>query len=139
MEYRDMLKDEIEQVLKVMTKILSDITGVGSNGQYSATIETSTQQLKNELDLDVEFMLGLTFEELVDYVVAVKLSEDMLVTLADIFQELGNGAISNNTAKTKLYLEKSYELLKIANRSSKVFSINRMDKINKISDLIEAL
>ncbi len=127
-----MLKDEIEQVLKVMAKILSDISGISSHGQYYATIDASVRDLKNELNIDVNFILDLSYEVLENYISESKLSENVILNLADVFVEIGKVSIENNKSNGKLYLEKALELFDIVNIMSSIFSINRMNKIKEV-------
>lgn len=134
-----MLKDEIEQVLKVMAKVLSDIAGIDSFGQYSVTIEASVRKLKMELDIDLELLLSLSFEELSDYIEISNLSENIIINLSEIFNEMGKAIVNYNSDKAKLYYNKSYELLNVLDNKSKMYSIDRKNKISELNNKIESL
>ena len=54
MEQRDLLKDQIEQLGKVLAKILPDFLGLKSEGQISQGIEITNHRLRSELDIEIE-------------------------------------------------------------------------------------
>ena len=137
MEQRDLIKDQIEQLGKVLAKILSNFLGMADKNNVSNGIETTNQQLKNELNIDIEKILSLAKEELKNYLSTLQLNEEHLETLSEYFEEIGIREIKTNKAKSKLYLEKAIELLDIANEISSTFSLNRITKKNEIKNVLQ--
>ena len=135
MERRDLLKDEIEQLGKVLAQILSTFLSLKSKGNIAQAMETSSLQLKSELDLDMEHILSLSKEELTDYFKNRKLTAEHIESLADLLQE--RGAIEPQEELVQLYFQKTIELLNIADEVSNTLSFDRMNKRNEISRLLE--
>ncbi len=54
MEQRDLLKDQIDQLGKVLAKILSDFLGLKAKGQASHGVEISNHRFQRELEINIE-------------------------------------------------------------------------------------
>lgn len=54
MEQRDYLQKQIDQLGRVLGKLLADLIGLKNQGEISEGIEIISQKLKDELDLDLE-------------------------------------------------------------------------------------
>ena len=54
MEQRDFLQKQIDQLGRVLGKLLADLIGLQNQGEVSEGIEITSQKLKDELDLDLE-------------------------------------------------------------------------------------
>ena len=87
MEQRDLLKDQIEQLGKVLAKILSDFLGLKSNGNVTQGIEISNESLQSELDIDIEKIIALNKTELEEYVRNRKLTESHLELLSEYLKQ----------------------------------------------------
>lgn len=136
MEQRDRLKDEIEQLGKVLAKILSDFLHLKSNGQISQSIKISNQQLESELDIDMHPLLALPHKELTAYLQDRQLTPDHIETLAEYLEELGKSEMDTHKENATLKLKKAMELLDIADEISKTISFDRMHKKNTITALL---
>ncbi len=82
MEQRDLLKDQIEQLRKVLAKVLSDFAGLKSKGNVALGIEVSNECLQSEIDIDIEKLINLTKQELKEYLKARKLTAEHLEILS---------------------------------------------------------
>ncbi|MAX78546.1 MAG: hypothetical protein CL843_00020 [Crocinitomicaceae bacterium] len=136
MEQRDRLKDEIEQLGKVLAKILSDFLHLKSTGQISQSIKISNQQLESELDIDIHQLLALPHKELTTYLQDRQLTTDHIETLAEYLKELGKSEMDTHKENATLKLKKAMELLDIADEISKTISFDRMHKKNTIAALL---
>lgn len=132
MEQRDLLKDQIEQLGKVLANILSDLLGLKSKGQTSQGIEATNQRLQGELDIDIEKITTLTKKELKDYLKNRHLRAEHLEILSECLKEIGKGKIEENKKDAKMKLEKAIELLDIADEISKTMSFDRINKKKEI-------
>lgn len=123
MEQRDLLRDQIEQLGKVLAKVISDFLKLKSAGNFADAISYSKANLKNELDLDVDLILTLDEFELKNHFAERKLNESQIESLALYLEELGD------LEESEISFEKAIELLKIADEVSKTISFERMERI----------
>ena len=138
MEQRDLLKDQIEQLGKVLANILSDLLGLKSKGQTSQGIEATNQRLQGELDIDIEKITTLTKKELKDYLKNRHLRAEHLEILSECLKEIGKGKIEENKKDAKMKLEKAIELLDIADEISKTMSFDRINKKKEIENVLQS-
>ena len=137
MEQRDLLKDQIEQLGKVLANILSDLLGLKSKGQTSQGIEATNQRLQGELDIDIEKITTLIKKELKDYLKNRHLRAEHLEILSECLKEIGKGKIEENKKDAKMKLEKAIELLDIADEISKTMSFDRINKKKEIENVLQ--
>ena len=136
MEQRDLLKDQIEQLGKVLAKILSDFLGLKSTGNVTQGIEISNERFQSELDIDIEKLVTFNKSELKEYLEAHKLTASHLETLSEYLKEIGKVQIEKNSDDAKIKLNKASELLDIADEISKTMSFDRINKKNEIKNLL---
>jgi hypothetical protein len=136
-EQRDLLKDQIEQLGKILAKILSDFLGLKSRGKVSQGIEISNHRLQSELDIDIEKLTTVSQETLKDYLEHQKLTAEHIEVLSDYLKELGIAAIKTDPEKAKLYLEQAISLLDAADKISNMMSFDRIDKKKAIASMLQ--
>lgn len=137
MEQRDLIKDQIEQLGKVLGKILSDFLGMKSNNNAALGIEVSNERLHSQLDINIEELITLNKKELAELVKNKSLMWNHLETLSEYLKEVGIAKTENNKIEAQLYLEKAIELLDIADEASKTTSFSRIIMENEIKDLLK--
>lgn len=137
MEQRDLLKDQIEQLGKILANILSNLLGLKSEGQASQGIEITNQRLQGELDIKIEKITTLTKKELKDYLKNRHLKAEHLEILSECIKEIGKGEIEKNIKDAKMKLEKSIELLDIADEISKTMSFERINNKKEIETVLQ--
>ena len=137
MEQRDLLKDQIEKLGKVLANILSGLLGLKSKGQTSQGIEITNQRLQSELDIEIEKITTLSKKELKDYLKNRHLKAEHLEILSECLKEIGKGEIEKNKQATEVKLEKAIELLDIADEISKTMSFDRINKKNDIKNVLQ--
>lgn len=137
MKQRDLLKDQIEQLGKVLAKILSDFLGLKAQGETYQGMEITSERLQSELDIEIEKLITLTILETKDYLKNRMFTAEHLDILSEYLRVTGIGEIESNKRDSKLRLEKAIELLNIADEFSKTMSLNRVIKKNEIKDVLE--
>jgi hypothetical protein len=135
MEQRDLLKDQIEQLGKVLANILSDLLGLKSKGNVTQGVEISNERFQSELDIDIEKLLKLENVDLKEYLNTRKLTETHLEILSEYLAEVGQ--TETIIAEQEPYLIKAIELLDIADEISKTMSFERMNKKRKIENVLQ--
>lgn len=134
MERRDLIKDQIEQMAKVLGMILSDFLGLKATGDIEEAIQTTNERFQGELDLDIKKIVALDDDELSTYLSSKKLHEPHLEILATYLTEIGK---SRSTELEKsAYLNKAVNLLDLADEFSKTFSFERMNQRERIQGIL---
>jgi hypothetical protein len=136
MGQRDLIKDEIEQLGKVLGKILSDFLKLKTKGQVSLEIQASIEQLKTKVDIDLEELVKLSIEELESYLEQKKITWENFGMLSDYLIEIGESELSINKNSAKMYLTKASELIDLFDKHSKILSFERMNKKSKIENAL---
>lgn len=137
MEQRDLLKDQIEQLGKVLTKILSSFLGLKSSSSLARRVEISNQRLQSELDIDIEKLITLNKTELAENVKNRRLTEGHLETLSEYLKEVGIAKTEINKNEAQLCLKKAIELLDVADEISKTMSFDRINKKSKLKNVLQ--
>jgi len=136
MEQRDFLKDQIEQMGKVLAKVLADFFHLKNEGNVSEGVEIANQHLREKIDIDIEKLTGLNKAELKDYCMNRNLTADHLESLAEYLKEVGLAESSSDNKMAKAYWLKSIELLEIANEISGAISFKGLNRKSEIEGLL---
>jgi hypothetical protein len=136
-EQRDLLKDQIEQLGKVLAEILSDFLRLKSKGELSEGFAIANQRLQIELNIDIKKVTTLSQVELKIYLVDRKLTAEHIEVLSYYLKELGLAVIKTDTEKAKLYLEQAISLLDAADDISNMLSFDRIDKKKAIESMLQ--
>ena len=139
MEYRDYLMDQVEQMGKVLAKIFSRFLGLKSEGKVAEGIEISNQQLKTELDIDIENLINLSVDELKKQINELKLTPSHIESLANYISEIGIYHKTLYQNKSKKYFETAIRMLDIADEISNAVSFKRMEMKDEIVKSMKSL
>lgn len=123
---RDFLLAQIEQISKVLSKILSDFLGLKSGGDMDQGIELMQEQLKAELDIDLEVLITLSKEEMKSYLLERKMANNHFEKLAEYLKEIGMRNSTNDREKANNYLKKALELIDLEDELYETMSFSRM-------------
>ncbi len=137
MERRDLIKDQIEQLGKVLGHILAKFLGNKANGNVSEGIQLANEQFRNELNLDIDTITSLAGEDLKQYLKQNNLTAEHLDILARYFKEMGTALLHKNDAEAKIHLLKSKELFDLADEISQATSFERMSELSDINNLLK--
>jgi hypothetical protein len=123
------LDQQIEELGRVMAKLLTDMTGQKSGESADAINE----MLQNELNLNIEDLTSMPDEAIIETLTAhPKFDTNNLERLGDIFATLAQSDTSN-----KPLFQKSLVLYRHVDVSGKIFSVERNAKIDRIKKLLE--
>lgn len=136
MEQRDILKDQIEELGRVLGKIIADFLGLKEQGNITQGIIISTQQLKSSLAIDLELLLSKTNAELLAYLQERNLSFEQIETLANHLVEIGTAQMDVQQATGIKLLQKVLEIYHLINTHTKLYSLDRMNRSDKIKQLM---
>lgn len=126
MGYRDLLRDEIEKIGKVLASVFYKLTKNKTKEEANVTEEI----LANELEIDLQELLELDNKSLSEYLTNRSFNSNDIEKLGDVLNEIGE--IKNQ----KDYFKLSYDLYILANQISKTFSFDRNNKIESLKHII---
>lgn len=137
MEQRDLIKDQLEIFGKALSKVLGNFLGLKNAPNSDLTFEQTNQQLKTELDIDVDLILGFSQQQLTTYLLEKKIPPPHLETLIEYFVEMGEHTLKQDTAKGKSILTKTLEMYKVLDLNTNTYSFERREKEQKIHHLLQ--
>ncbi len=133
MRQDDYYLKQIDLLGKILGKIVSDILKTNSTDDVMEGFEAASQALKHEVGINFNDLLNKNNDEIVTFLQQdKKLNNNHLEKLAEILFELGK---EHHSEYKKNLFEKSLTIYSFVNNNSSTYSIervNKMDKINKI-------
>lgn len=139
MQQRDLLKDQIEQLGRVLGKAIAIITGSAAGANPVEILNIANDQLREELGFEIEDLLPLEDEALTDYLTDKGFDPEKLELLADYFYAAGRILATTEETTAHVYLQKALQLLVIVEETTGTFSFERMEKAREIEDRSERL
>ncbi len=136
MQQRDLLKDPIEQLGRVLGKIIAGWLDLKLQGRLGAGIEWSVQNLKEQLDIDVEELMELRESDLLAYLEERNLIGAHAETIADFLRDIGTLNLPTDPEKGKKYLNNAIDLYETANQLSNTLSLERIQKKIEVEEML---
>jgi hypothetical protein len=134
MEQEDRLKKQIDQLGKVLGKILADLMRIKNQGNASIGIDSIFVAFKTELDLNLEEIIEWPADELIEKLKTEKGFTPLhLELLADILYNLEDGS---DPARQYDCLERALTIYEYTQLIDHNYSIDRMNKINRIKTFL---
>ena len=137
MERRDLIKDQIEQLGKVLGTIIAGFFGLKSQGKVEQGIEISNEKFKEEMDIDINKILRIEYSDLSKYLYNLKLSPEQLEKLIDYIIEIGDYKFENDKTQGIKIFKKVLEMYTILDAKSNTYSFTRIKKEKRIKDLLK--
>ena len=136
MEQRDYILREIEKIGLVLSAIRQKV--FGGRDQLAISIEKEADDAKgmllSELNFDLDEFLLLNTEETNKYLSDFKgFNIENIEQLAECISQLG---FSDNSGKSKKYLEKALQLYELSNLKSQTYSLERERNILEIKNAL---
>ena len=133
MRQDDYYLKQIDLLGKILGKIVSDILKTNSTDDVMEGFEAAAQALKNEVGINLNDLLNKNNDEIVTFLQQdKKLNNNHLEKLAEILFELGK---EHHSEYKKNLFKKSLTIYSFVNNNSSTYSIeivNKIDKLNKI-------
>lgn len=134
MENEDRLKKQIDQMGKVLGKILADLLNIKQQGDASMQIDTIFVAFKTELDIDLEEIIDCPTDELIEKLKKEKgFAPHHMELLADILYLMEDGS---DTSRQYDCLERALTIYEYTQVMDNNFSMERMNKINRIKTFL---
>ncbi len=130
MEQEDYLKRQIDQLGRVLGKALSDLLGLVKKGQAGLGIETTSQTLKTELDLDILELNSMKDEDFINSLISEKKFTSIhLEKIAEILLLMAD--YKDDKEKKSIYL-KCLSIYEYLEHTDSTYSLDRQIKIKQL-------
>jgi hypothetical protein len=137
MEQRDLIKDQIEQIGKVLGAIIAGFFGLKAQGKVEQGIEISNEKLKEGLDIDINKILNFKYQKLSDYLDNLNISSGNIEKLIDYVIEIGEHKLVVDKKQGVRIFERVLEMYDILDAKSNIYSFARIKKEERIKELLE--
>ncbi|HRO75343.1 MAG TPA: hypothetical protein PLP27_04255 [Crocinitomicaceae bacterium] len=134
---RDTLKDQIERIGKNLKKVITKFLEIELLEDRALQITKTNQELKNELDIDLDLLSSYSVSDILDYIKERKLTAKHLELLVDYTSLIASIYLEqNNREIAKIWFQKSIDLLTVADIVSESLSMERMQRKEKLQKFI---
>ena len=138
MQQSDYLMRQIEQLGRVLGKVLAHLLGLREQGKAHQGMEHAVELFREELDLDLKLLLSLPEDEYMEAIVKLThWNEAHYSTLADILIELAEGCESGGeTQEAALLYRKVLRIYRYLDETGMAFSLDRHYKTERIRQFL---
>ena len=139
MQQEDYIKRQIDQLGRVLGKILADLMGLKARRQASLEIESVSQALKTELGLTIDDLTLIPTDSFLTTLLdAKKFSDNNFEQLAEIMFLIAEELNIKNTdvGKMKQLYERALIIFEILDKTSSTYSFDRHSTIEKIKKVL---
>ena len=131
MENKDYLKKQIDQIARVLGKLLFELSDINQSGKVSDGMERMDQILNDKLNININYLITIPDNDFMEKLkIEHKLTNESLNYIAEILFKLSES--TDNIMKNNLQ-QKSLIILKHLEQNENIYSITR----NKIIKIIE--
>jgi hypothetical protein len=114
MQRRDLIKDQIEQLGRVLSKMVDTFLKLKTNGQANDGLTLTEQSFNEEFDLDLNAFLTLSEDEIKAFLIEKNFTDDHLCKLTSLLIEIAEAKITQKEhPKALQYLSQAEYLLSI--------------------------
>lgn len=137
MEQRDYLKRQIDQLGKVLGKVIADLLGLRQGNASLKGVEIVSQAFKDEIDLDLELLLSVETDDLIDFLITEKgFNEENLDKLAEILFMISNDMTSDNPLRNSFF-KRCLVIYEYLEMTQQTYSFDRSLRLKKIKDCLQ--
>lgn len=138
MEQRDWLQRQIDQLGIFLANLIAGLHELRSRKKAFDATEITYRALKDEINLDLDEIIDLDPDEVVAYLQNRKFNNNSLNQLAEIFLFIADDIRSKETevSRSRRYYEKSLIIFEYLNKTESTYSLDRVSKIEKITNVL---
>lgn len=137
MEQRDYLKRQIDQLGKVLGKVIADLLGLRQGNASLKGVEIVSQAFKDEIDLDLELLLSVETDDLIDFLITGKgFNEENLDKLAEILFMISNDMTSDNPLRNSFF-KRCLVIYEYLEMTQQTYSFDRSLRLKKIKACLQ--
>ena len=122
MQQRDLLKDQIEQLGRVLSKVIAHLLQLQQTSDLPPGLQEAIRETKDKTGIDLDQLLGQDRTTLAAYAEAHQLTAEHLDHLVDYLTQIAElvGPLERHTCLTT-----ALHLLEVADRRSQTYSFSR--------------
>ena len=102
MEQRDYIKRQIEQIGILLGRMLSTLLGLRSGGDTGSAIQQICEELKDELDLDIDILASADAETVIKELQTKGFDYDLLIRLRGVIDSMAASLPENDRRRQSL-------------------------------------
>lgn len=138
MEQRDWLQRQIDQLGIFLASLITGLNELRSRKKAFDATEIVYRALKDEINLDLDEIIGLDSEEVIPFLQNRKFNNNSLNQLAEILLFIADEARAKETELkgSRRYYEKSLVIYEFLTKTDSTFSLERSSKIKRIMNLL---
>ncbi|MEM9023850.1 MAG: hypothetical protein AAGB22_08905 [Bacteroidota bacterium] len=139
MEQQDYLQRQIEQLGRVLGKILANLAGLKNQGNVSEGLAIAAEALNSELDIDLDALAAVPTDALVKTLTEQhNIHQQHLDKIADLFFEFAEGFYQEGAHQKAVNLyEKTMALYRHLDETGAAYSFDRHFKAEKINNVLK--
>ncbi len=140
MTQRDIIKDQIEQLGRVLGKITAELLDLDTRGDLNDGIEMATQQLQNEADIDLNKLVSMSSTELKSFFEEKNFESVTMDRLADMLVHLGKRCVQLHpelSSGVEKYFKTALVIYNLADEHSGTFCFAKAEKLKKLQSRIQ--
>lgn len=135
MEQRDFLKKQIDELGQVLSKLITELLQLKSQGKTSEVLELTNQTLKTNLEHDLEELLAISDSAFVGMLKAKKIKNEGLDKLAELLLLLADE--EGTTEKGMNFYRKSFLLFEKLESVEAIYSMDRHRKLERLKKILK--
>lgn len=137
-ERRDFLKKQIDQLGRVLGKMLADLLGLKQQGQVAEGLAVVEESMQKALSLNLVSLVAIAPPDLVNWLQQKhQFAPEHLEPMADILYEAAEGfLVQNDAATAKALWERALALYEHLEATETTFSLERHYRIAAIKKLV---
>lgn len=137
-ERRDFLKKQIDQLGRVLGKMLADLLGLKQQGQVAEGLAVVEESMQKALSLNLVSLVAIAPPDLVSWLKQKHhFAPEHLEPMADILYEAAEGfLVQNDPATAKALWERALALYEHLETTETTFSLERHYRIAAIKKLV---
>ncbi|MEM7106971.1 MAG: hypothetical protein AAF519_02005 [Bacteroidota bacterium] len=136
MERRDILKDQIEQLGRVLGKMIAKLLKLKDEDAIATTISEVEQELQDELDLNIEALLKLKDQAIDSYLKDRKFHRSHFEALGEYLYHSGALLLKKDEVRAHHYFNTALALLDLTDKATRTLSLEREAKKAEIKGLM---
>lgn len=134
MEQQDYFKRQIDQLSRILGKVLTDLIGLKNKGLLCDGIEMTNQTLKSELNLDIKELIDLRTDTFINVLVSEKgFVNESFDKFAEILWLISDQY--TDVEKREVYI-KCLTIYQFLEKTDKTYSLARQLKIKQLQSMI---
>ncbi|MEQ9443679.1 MAG: hypothetical protein RIG62_31860 [Cyclobacteriaceae bacterium] len=133
MEQRDYLKDQIDQLGKVLGMLLARLVGAKPEEDYGQTERLVQQKLNEQLEISFAELVDMPPEALVPRLQqSPAFTSENLEQLAEVLVEMGKQKVDHQEDDSRKYLMQALGIYEYLSDHSRNFSLQWLEKIDAL-------